>query len=168
MSKEFLDQYNPEFCSKFGKDKSKLSLKLYDDRHPRIIELIDQLGISSQLAYNDQNSAVDHEYLTDKFMNDDIIEEKKVDDIIAAFMEASADLIGANKAEMSKLYQNSYNHLDVARRPIVSIMMWGKQSKLASYPASQEVCKLEEYSWNQLVLDGKLHNCVNFSDENYV
>ena len=169
-SKGFLEQYNPEFSAHFGNDKSTLRLNLDEDGHPKLFELIEELGISSKLEYDEDESAVSHEYVSDEFRNEErplyIIEEKKVHDIIVALLEASKHSVEINKSDMRQIYQDSYNHTSVSSRPILSLMMWGPKSSI-NCASSQELCQLEEDSWNQLVTDGKYHNCSEFSDEHY-
>ena len=168
MRKEFLEQYDPGFSSKFNHDKTNLRLQLDEDGHPKISELVEQLGISSELVYDKEGSPVNFDNITDKFRNEDrplyILEEKKVTDIIVALLEETEMSINSQKNKMTKLYQDSYSN--IATRPITSLMMWGPQSSLHKSNSSTE-CVLEKDSWNQLVLDGNLHKCLKFSEKHY-
>jgi hypothetical protein len=123
MSKDLLDQYNPEFSSRFDKDKNHLRLKLNETGHPKIFESIEQLGISSKLVYNTEGSAVNHEYITDQFRNENrplyILEEKKVNDIIVALLEASDKDIESQKSKIAKAYKESYEQHAMEPRPIL-------------------------------------------------
>ena len=91
MRKEVLEQYDPGFSSKFNHDKTNLRLQLDEEGHPKISELVEQLGISSELVYDKEGSPVNFDNITDKFRNEDrplyILEEKKVTDIIVALLE---------------------------------------------------------------------------------
>ena len=69
---------------------------------------MEQLGISSKLVYDKEGSAVNFDNLTDKFRNDErplyILEEKKVNDIIVALLEAAEMNINSQKYRMNKIY----------------------------------------------------------------
>ena len=47
MQKSFHALYNPEFESQFNIDKSHLRLLEDEDHHPRLLELIEDLGMPS-------------------------------------------------------------------------------------------------------------------------
>ena len=169
MRTEFLDQYNPEFSHKFSHDKTNLRLKLDEEGHPKISELVEKLGISSKLVYDEEGSAANFDNLTDKFRNDErplyILEEKKVNDIIVALLEAAEMNITSQKYRMNKIYQESYS--GIGTQPITSLMMWGPQSSIQYSTSCSTECVIEEDSWNQLVLDEKMHECLNFSEKHY-
>ena len=132
MNKDFLEQYNPGFSSKFNLDRSNLRLELDEEGHPKISELIEQLGISTELAYDEEGLAVNFEYVNDKYRNADrplyTLEEKKATDIIVALLQSSEKKILAEKSDMTKLYQDSYS--GIKSQPILSLMMWGPQSRI--------------------------------------
>ena len=130
--------------------------------------MIEQLGISTELAYDEEGLAVNFEYVNDEYRNADrplySLEEKKATDIIVALLQSSEKKILAEKSDMTKLYQDSYS--GIKSQPILSLMMWGPQSRIVETSSSRDCC-LESDSWNQLVLDGKMHNCRYFSEKHY-
>ena len=140
MKREHLEQYDPGFSSKFNQDKTHLRLQLDEEGHPKISELVEQLGISSGLFYDKEGSPVNFDNITDKFRNEDrplyILEEKKVTDIIAALIEETELSVDSQKRRMTKIYQDSYSN--IATRPITSLMMWGPQSSLHKSNSSTE------------------------------
>ena len=164
MHKSFHNLHNPEFESKFEEDKSHLRLQEDEEHHPKLFELIDSLGISSKLTYNIENSAVNFDYLTKQFRDDErplfIMEEKKVNDIIEGLLEVTKDTVNNHKEDMTQLFMASSESSGKLTRPILSLMMWGPQCK-NSYQTRSGMCELEIDSWNRLVLEEKFHDCKN-------
>ena len=170
MHRDFLELYNPGFSSMFGSDKSALRLKVDKEKHPRIHELVLELGISSDFSFNEEGSPVTHEYLAYQFRNAErplyTLEEKKVNDIIFALLEASEPKVKQHEDQMSKVYLESLECSGNETRPILSLMMWGPQTS-NHYPISSTSCILETDSWNKLVLNGVMHKCNNFIAEHH-
>ena len=170
MNQNFLDKYNPGFSSQFGQDKTNVELKVDKEKHPKIFELVVELGINSNFIYDKEGSAVTLDNLTDQFRNDErplfILEEKKVNDIIIALLEASADDVEQHKVEMSKRFHDSFHYSGGESRPILSLMMWGPQN-CNTFPIRSLSCSLEEDSWNRDVLNGNLHKCQNFDGKHH-
>ena len=122
-------------------------------------------GISTKLTYSSDNFATNFEHLTKEFRDKErplyIMEEKKVNDIIAALVKVTKNASEDHLKDMTKVFEESVNCTGILSRPILSLMMWGPQSSNNERNQTDN-CNLERDSWNQLVLDKKFHDCRSF------
>ena len=160
MSEEFHSMYNPEFESQFGQDYVYPQL-VYPGRFspPNVDELVDKIGISSKLEYED-GIAVKMENLSNQNRKKGsplfTFEEKKVHDIIEALIEVSKERNEEYKNHIKGVYTKSFNSSGEITKPILSLMMWGPQTN-DFFPDAFQVC--------DLVFDPDnvdIHRCNNF------
>jgi hypothetical protein len=170
MKKSFHDLFNPFFKSQFSKSKtSKIDWSLTGGvgHYPSqgLKKLLEGLGISTILSYDDNEYAINFDNLSREFRDSDpvrplyIMEEKKCHDIIEALLNVNCDAIETNRNEMQSLYNESYHAYGPLREPILSLMMWGPAANLRTLDTQQK-CKLEDYYSN-------IHVCGNFNDKHY-
>ena len=170
MKQEFHNLYNPDFQSKFDKEKTTCKLICEGGFYPpNMNSLIEELGVSSTLDYENGN-ALNFDYLTKEFRNLDrplfTFEEKKCHDVLEALLEVTKDNLEKNRNQMKNLYWESFDSSGALTKPILSLMMWGPQPNNL-FPTSSQICRLERDPDNRLVLEEKLHHCSNFLEKDY-
>ena len=120
MKKSFHDLFNPFFKSKFSKSKtSKIDWSLTGGvgYYPSqgLKKLIEGLGISSKLSYDNKGYAINFDNLSREFRDSDpvrplyIMEENKCHDIIEGMLNVNCDVIETNRNEMHSIYNESYH-----------------------------------------------------------
>ena len=172
MEKPFHDNFNPSFKSLFGKKHSvKIDWSLTGGvgRYPSLglSKLIEEMGITTELQYDANGSAVNLTNLCREFRDSDpvrpyfIMEEKKVHDITEALLVVNTSKIEENKIEMQSMYDESYNANGLLRKPILSLMMWGPLAGYDDLQTVAKICKVETtHSSSQ-------HACSNFTEKHY-
>ena len=160
MKEEFHNSFNPDFKSQFSLEYDYPQL-VYPGKFnpPNVDELIDRIGISSKLEY-EEGIAVNLNYLSDHHRKKGsplfTFEEKKVHDIIEALLDASYAKNDDYKKQIEAKYASSVSSSGDITKPILALMMWGPQDSDA-LPDCFNVCKLEFDSGNV-----ELHKCLNF------
>ena len=174
MHKDFHDQFNPDFLKQFDRsftDKIDWAPTGGLGHFPSIglNRLIDELGITTKLEYNDENYAINFDNLNREFWNSIpdrplyVLEEKKCHDIIEALINVNRDNIVNKKMEMQKKFDQSYKgNGPVHQKPILSMMMWGPLADL-NVVKTDEHCKFDSFVDRQ----AGTHVCSNFSEKNY-
>ena len=171
MRKAFHDNFNPDFEAQFNKNNSlKLDWTLSGGLlgyfpSQGLNNLIEGLGITSDLSYDDQGCAINFDNLSRKFWDSDpvrpvyIMEEKKCHDMIEAMINVNKDNIEANRNKMQRIYDESVHASGPLREPILSLMMWGPAAEFGMNTTEQK-CDLNHSNSGR-------HTCRNFQEKHY-
>ena len=170
MHKNFHDKFNPMFEDKFARSFTKKidwaltgGLGSYPSRGVK--KLIEEMGITTKLSYNDQLLAINFKNLCREFRDSIpvrplyILEEKKCHDILEAMFDINRKKIELKRKEMEKIFDESFRGNGSFRDPILSLFMWGPYVDLAIVTSLRE-CKF--YNTR-----AGFHFCTNFSEKHY-
>lgn len=173
MHQDFHENFNPEFKDQFDR---RFSGKI--DWVPTggpghfpsvgVKKLIEELGITTKLIYDEDQYAINFNNLSKDLRNDIpdrpiyIIEVKKCHDIIEALLNINRKEIEKNKREMTIAYDESYKGNGLMREPILSLMMWGPLTN-HNLRKSDAECKFDPMIDRQ----SGVHACSNFSEKHY-
>ena len=173
MCKDFHQKFNPSFSEQFQReftDKIDWAPSGGLGHFPSegLNKLIDDLGITTKLEYNEDNFAVNFDNLNRGFWNSIperplyVIEEKKCHDVIEALINVNREKIEINRNNMKTQFDQSYRGNGPLRNPILSLMMWGPLTDF-NITKTDDQCKFDSFEDRQA---GK-HVCTNFSEKNY-
>ena len=91
--------------------------------------------ISAELTYYENDSAINFDNLCKQFRDEErplyILEEKRLNDVIEGLLEVTKDTVEKQKEDMKNTFEKSVNCSGELTRPVLSLMMWGPQSKIS-------------------------------------
>jgi hypothetical protein len=154
MKKSYHDKFNPSFAAQFGRNftgKIDWSLTGVLGHYPSkgLMALIEELGITTKLTYDNNQCAVNLDNLSREYRDNIpvqplyVLEEKKCHDITDAMLKVNREEIERNKKEMEILYDESYKARGPIRKPILSLMMWGPFANDNVMKKTHRKCDLE-------------------------
>ena len=170
MSKDFHDLFGSSFTEQFNRDFSdKIDWSPTGGlgHYPSIglNKLIEDLGITTKVSYDSENSAINFDNLSREFRDTIpvrplyVVEEKKCQDIIEALLNINHDEINRSRLKMQTLFDESYRGNGIKREPILSIMMWGPYADMRLHKTDRE-CKLDSSR-------SGMHVCTNFGEKHF-
>ena len=172
MKKSYHDKFNPSFAAQFGRNftgKIDWSLTGGLGHYPSkgLWALIENLGITTKLTYENNEYSVNFDNLSREFRDNIpvrplyVLEEKKCHDVVDALLKVNREEIERNKKEMEIIYDERYKACGPIRKPILSLMMWGPFAGDVLKKTDRK-CDLEpSYVYS------KSHVCENYSEKHY-
>ena len=110
MRKDLHDRLNPAFLNILNEDTKKNAVLKYDVRnHPRVYELCDEIGFTTDIVYNTDGFVdLNYDLFCKQLWDHDtplfVMEEKKVLDVILGLLIAASKLYSSKRAEISERY----------------------------------------------------------------
>lgn len=186
MKKDYHEKFNPSFWKGFENDYTPKLDWDNTNSYPQkgLDKLIDEdLGIWSQLSYDDNGISVNFSNLSEKFRNYGdlpylgrpfyIFEMKRMLDCIMSLYTSTKKIHRCAKKEMNQVYRESFQYKGSLRKPILSQMMWGPMPfNTKDQPDENYICKHEDLGVSvsftaEDYKKKKIHKCKSFSRKHF-
>ena len=170
MRKDLHDRLNPTFLNILNEGTKKNVVLKYDVRnHPRVYELCDEIGFTTELVYNEDGFVdLNYELFCKQLWDHDtplfVLEEKKALDIILGLLIAASTVYSSKRAEISDKYAQN---LSGVNKPVLSVMCHGPEVRTNINRTSKH-CSTEDDERDSTYQTFVSHpDCKNYTEVAY-